>query len=124
MIQRRTKLIVADNSGALEMVVIHIYGASKKMKATLGDIVQCIVKRADPLGIVKDDEMVTVAVVRIRKEYHRADGSYIRFDENAGVVIDNAKDKNPRGTRVFGPIARELKEKGFDKIASLAEEVY
>ena len=124
MIQRRTNLTVADNSGALEMVVIHIYGASKKMKATLGDIVPCIVKRADPLGIVKDDEMVTVAVVRIRKEYHRADGSYIRFDENAGVVIDNAIDKNPRGTRVFGPIARELKEKGFDKIASLAEEVY
>ncbi len=124
MIQRRTNLTVADNSGALEMVVIHIYGASKKMKATLGDIVQCVVKRADPLGIVKDDELVTVAIVRIRKEYHRADGSYIRFDENAGVVIDNATDKNPRGTRVFGPIARELKEKGFDKIASLAEEVY
>ena len=124
MIQRRTKLKVADNSGALEMVVIHIYGASKKMKATLGDIVQCVVKRADPLGIVKDDELVIVAIVRIHKEYHRADGSYIRFDENAGVVIDNAIDKNPRGTRVFGPIARELKEKGFDKIASLAEEVY
>ena len=124
MIQRRTNLTVADNSGALEMVVIHIYGASKKMTATLGDIVQCVIRRADPLGIVKDDELVIVAVVRIRKEYHRADGSYIRFDENAGVVIDNAKDKNPRGTRVFGPIARELKEKGFDKIASLAEEVY
>ncbi len=124
MVQRRTSLVVADNSGALEMVIIHIYGASKKMTATLGDIVQCVVKRADPLGIVKDDELVTVAIVRVRKEYHREDGSYIRFDENAGVVIDNAKDKNPRGTRVFGPIARELKEKGFDKIASLAEEVY
>ncbi len=124
MVQRRTSLTVADNSGALEMVVIHIYGASKKMTATLGDIVQCVIKRADPLGIVKDDELVTVVIVRIRKEYHRADGSYIRFDENAGVVIDNKKDKNPRGTRVFGPIARELKEKGFDKIASLAEEVY
>jgi large subunit ribosomal protein L14 len=124
MIQRRTSLKVADNSGALEMVVIHIYGSSKRTIATLGDVVQCIVKRADPLGIVKDDEMVIVVIVRVRKEYHRADGSYIRFDENAGVVIDNAKDKNPRGTRVFGPIARELKEKGFDKIASLAEEVY
>lgn len=124
MIQRRTNIAVADNSGALEMVVIHIYGASKKMTATLGDVVQCVVKRADPLGIVKDDELVTVVVVRVRKEYHRADGSYIRFDENAGVVIDNANDKNPRGTRVFGPIAREIKEKGFDKIASLAEEVY
>ena len=124
MIQRRTNLSIADNSGALEMVVIHIYGASKKMTATLGDVVQCVIRRADPLGIVKDDELVTVVVVRVRKEFHRKDGSYIRFDENAGVVIDNAKDKNPRGTRVFGPIARELKEKGFDKIASLAEEVY
>lgn len=124
MIQRRTNLKVADNSGALEMVVIHIYGASKKMTATLGDVVQCVIRRADPTGIVKDDELVAVVVVRTRKEYHRTDGSYIRFDENAGVVIDNAKDKNPRGTRVFGPIARELKEKGFDKIASLAEEVY
>jgi len=124
MIQRRTNLSIADNSGALEMVVIHIYGASKKMTATLGDIVQCVIRRADPLGIVKDDELVTVVVVRVRKEFHRKDGSYIRFGENAGVVIDNAKDKNPRGTRVFGPIARELKEKGFDKIASLAEEVY
>lgn len=124
MIQRRTNLKVADNSGALEMVVIHIYGASKKMTATLGDVVQCVVRRADPLGIVKDDELVKVVVVRVHKEFHRADGSYIRFDDNAGVVIDNPKDKNPRGTRVFGPIAREVKEKGFDKIASLAEEVY
>lgn len=124
MIQRRTNLKVADNSGALEMVVIHIYGASKKMTATLGDVVQCVVRRADPLGIVKDDELIKVVIVRVHKEFHRADGSYIRFDDNAGVVIDNPKDKNPRGTRVFGPIAREVKEKGFDKIASLAEEVY
>lgn len=124
MVQRRTSLKVADNSGALEMVVIHIYGASKKSIARLGDVVQCVVKRADPLGIVKDDELVTVVIVRTHKEHHRADGSYIRFDDNAGVVIDNKKDKNPRGTRVFGPIAREIKEKGFDKIASLAEEVY
>jgi len=124
MIQRRTNIKVADNSGALEMVVIHIYGSWKKTTATLGDIVQCVVKRADPNGIVKDDELVPVVIVRTRKEYRRADGSYIRFDENAAVVIDNAKDKNPRGTRVFGPVARELKEKGFDKIASLAEEMY
>lgn len=124
MIQRRTNLNVADNSGVLEMVVIHIYGASKKLTATLGDVVQCVVRRADPLGIVKDDELVKVVIVRVKKEYHRADGSYIRFDENAGVVIDNPKDKNPRGTRVFGPVAREVKEKGFDKIASLASEVY
>jgi large subunit ribosomal protein L14 len=124
MVQRRTNLTVADNSGALEMVIIHIYGASKKMTAGIGDVVQCIVKRANPGGTVKDDEKVVVVVVRTRKEHHRRDGSYIRFDDNAGVVIDNADDKNPRGTRVFGPVARELKEKGFDKIVSLAQEVY
>lgn len=124
MIQRRTNLKVADNSGALEMVVIHIYGAWKRMTAGLGDVVQCVIKRADPIGIVKDDELVYVVVVRTKKEHRRSDGSYIRFDENAGVVIDSIKDKNPRGTRVFGPVARELKEKGFDKIVSLAPEVY
>jgi large subunit ribosomal protein L14 len=124
MIQRRTKLVVADNSGAQIMSVIHIYGASKQKFARLGDIVQCVVKKADPQGIVKDDEMVKVVVVRTHKELQRRDGSYIRFDDNAGVVIDNDKDKNPRGTRVFGPIARELKEKGFDKIVSMAAEVW
>lgn len=124
MVQRRTKITVADNSGAQEMVVIHIYGAWKKLTAGIGDIVQCVVKKADPTGIVKDDELVPVVIVRTRKEYHRADGSYIRFDDNAGVVIDNRTDRNPRGSRVFGPIARELKEKGFDKIASLATEMY
>lgn len=124
MIQRRSKLAVADNSGAQEMVVTHIYGASKQTVAKVGDIVQCVVKKADPQGGVKDDELVYVVVVRTRKEYHRSDGSYIRFDDNAGVVIDNQKDKNPRGTRVFGPVVRELKERGFDKIISLAAEVY
>ncbi|MEK7074120.1 MAG: 50S ribosomal protein L14 [Patescibacteria group bacterium] len=124
MVQRRTKITVADNSGAQEMVVIHIYGGGQKMTATLGDVVQCVVKKADPLGIVKDDELVHVVIVRTRKEFHRADGSYIRFDDNAGVVVDNTPDQNPRGTRVFGPVARETKEKGFDKIASLAVEVY
>lgn len=124
MVQRRTHIKVADNSGVQEMVITHIFGAWKKLTADIGDVVQCVVKKADPLGLVKDDELVTVVIVRTRKEYRRVDGSYIRFDDNAGVVIDNAKDKNPRGTRVFGPIAREIKEKGFDKIASLAEEVY
>ena len=124
MIQRRTHLTVADNSGAQSIVVTHIFGAWKKLTAGIGDVVQCVVKRADPLGLVKYDELVTVVIVRTRKEFRRSDGSYIRFDDNAGVVIDNAKDKNPRGTRVFGPIAREIKEKGFDKIASLAVEVY
>lgn len=124
MIQRRTRVIVADNSGVQIMSVIHIYGASKQKFARLGDIVQCVVKKADPQGLVKDDELVKVVVVRTHKEYKRADGSYIRFDDNAGVLIDNDKDKNPRGTRVFGPIARELKEKGFDKIVSMAAEVW
>lgn len=122
MIQRRTALVAADNSGVQLMTVIHIYGASKQNKATLGATVQCVVKKADPTGIVKDDELVKVVIVRTHKEYHRTDGSYIRFDDNAGVVVDN--DGNPRGTRIFGPIAREIKEKGFDKIASMALEMY
>lgn len=124
MVQRRTKLIVADNSGVQLMSIIHIYGASKQKFARLGDIVQCVVKKADPQGLVKDDELVKVVIVRTHKEHQRPDGSYIRFDDNAGVLIDNDKDKNPRGTRVFGPVARELKEKGFDKIVSMAAEVW
>lgn len=124
MIQHKTKLVVADNSGVQMMTVIHIYGASKQKFAGLGDIVQCVVRKADPTGLVKDDELVKVVVVRTHKEYKRKDGSYIRFDDNAGVLIDNDKDKNPRGTRVFGPVARELKEKGFDKIVSMAPEVF
>jgi large subunit ribosomal protein L14 len=124
MVQRRTSLVVADNSGVQEMTITHIYGSSWRKFASLGDVVQCVVRRADPNGIVKDDELVKVVIVRTHKEYRRADGSYIRFDDNAGVVIDNPDDKNPRGTRVFGPIAREIKERGFDKIASMAPEVY
>lgn len=124
MVQRRTSLIIADNSGAQVMTITHIYGASKRKFAYIGDIVQCVIKKADPNGGVKDDELVKVVIVRTRKEFHRADGSYIRFDDNAGVLIDNKEDKNPRGTRVFGPVARELKELGFGKIMSMAQEVY
>ncbi|MBI3956197.1 50S ribosomal protein L14 [Candidatus Gottesmanbacteria bacterium] len=124
MIQRRTSLTVADNSGARVMVVIHIYGSSRRRFASLGDIVQCVVKKADPVGIVKEDELVKVVVARVHKEFGRPDGSYIRFDDNAGIIIDNKEDKNPRGTRIFGPIARELKEKGYNKIVSMAAEVY
>lgn len=124
MIQRRTSLVVADNSGAQKMVVIHIYGASKRKFASLGDVVQCVVKKADPQGTVKNDEMIKVVIARTHKEFRRSDGSYIRFDDNAGVVIDNPDDKNPRGTRIFGPVARELKERGFNKIVSMAGEVY
>lgn len=124
MVQRRTKLTPADNSGVQWMTITHIYGASRRDFATVGDVVQCVVKKADPVGIVKDDELVKVVIVRTRKAFRRKDGSYIRFDDNAGVIIDNPTDKNPRGTRVFGPIAREVKEKGFDKIASMAMEMY
>jgi large subunit ribosomal protein L14 len=124
MVQRRSKLTPADNSGVEIMQIIHIYGASKINFAYIGDIVQCVVKKAAPNGLIKEDEMVKVVIVRTRKELSRKDGSYIRFDDNAGVIIDNDVDKNPRATRVFGPVAREIKEMGFDKIASMAEEVY
>lgn len=121
MVQNRTMLTVADNSGALKLMLIGI--ANKRSVAYIGDIITCVVKDANPQGQVKDAEMVKAVVVRTRKEKRRNDGSYIRFSDNAAVVIDNAKDKNPRGTRIFGPIAREVKEAGFAKIASLAKEV-
>ncbi len=124
MIQLRSQIVVADNTGARLLSLIHVYGGYRKKTATIGDIVKCVIKKADPLGMVKSHEMVKVVVVRTRKEFRRPDGSYIRFDDNAGVVIDNEKDKNPKGTRIFGPIAREIKELGFKKIASIAKEVY
>ncbi len=123
MIQHRTMLKVADNSGARILQVIHIFGGSKRKFGFLGDVLNCVVKEAIPTGQVKESEIVKVVLVRSRKERRRADGSYIRFSDNAGVVIDNAKDKNPRGTRIFGPIAREVKDRGFAKIASMAIEV-
>ena len=123
MIQTRSILKVADNSGAKFMVVIHIFGGSKRKFGGIGDIVNCVVKQASPIGQVKDGEIVKAVVVRTRKEYRRLDGSYIRFSENAGVIIDNPKDRNPKGTRIFGPIAREVRDKGFAKIASMAVEV-
>lgn len=123
MIQTRTILHVADNSGAKSLSVTRIIGGSKRKFGYLGDIVQCVVKQAIPTGTVKDGEMVKVVVVRTKKERRRSDGSYIRFSDNAGVVIDNEKDKNPVGTRIFGPIAREVKDRGYAKIASMAIEV-
>jgi len=123
MIQHRSILRVADNSGAKRLLVIHVLGGSKRKFGFIGDILNCVVKEASPNGQVKDSEIVKVVLVRSRKEYKRADGSYVRFSDNAGVLIDNIKDKNPRGTRIFGPIAREVKEKGFTKIASMAPEV-
>ncbi|GDX62363.1 50S ribosomal protein L14 [Candidatus Levyibacteriota bacterium] len=123
MIQHRSILRSADNSGAKVLMVIHVFGGSKRKFGFLGDILNCVVKEAVPTGQVKTGEIVKVILVRARKEHKRIDGSYVRFSENAGVVIDNAKDKNPRGTRVFGPIAREVKDAGFAKIASMAVEV-
>ncbi len=123
MIQLRTILGSADNSGAKALIVIHIYGGSRRKFGRIGDIIHCVVKEASPHGQVKDSEMVKAIVVRTRKEFRRKDGSYIRFSDNAAVVIDNPKDKNPRGTRIFGPIPREIREKGFAKIASMAVEV-
>lgn len=123
MVQRRTKLNVADNSGVQEMHIIHIYGSSKHTFARVGDIVQCVVRKADPNGLVKDDELVKVVIVRTKKEMRRSDGSYIRFDDNAGVVVNSLEDPTPKGTRIFGPVARELKDT-FPKIASMAMEVW
>lgn len=123
MIQHRSILTVADNSGAKQLMVIQIFGGSKRRVGYIGDILNCVVQGANSTGTVKDSQIVKAILVRSRKEYKRDDGSYIRFSENAAVVIDNAKDKNPIGTRIFGPIAREVKEKGFAKIASMASEV-
>lgn len=123
MIQLRSILIAADNSGAKSLSVIHIFGGSNRRFGRIGDIVNAVVKEATPHGTVKDAEIVKAVVVRTRKEFRRSDGSYIRFSDNAAVIIDNPKDKNPKGTRIFGPIAREVKDAGFAKIASMAVEV-
>lgn len=122
MIRLRTILTPADNTGAKALRVIHIYRGFKRSTGSVGDTVAAVVDQADTSGIVKDSEIVRVVVVRTKKEVRRQDGTYIRFDDNAGVVVD--KDGNPRGTRVFGPIAKEVKDAGFAKIASLAKEIY
>lgn len=123
MIQLRTVLTPADNSGAKRLRVIHIHGGFQRRFGSIGDLVTCAVDRADPHGYVKDGQLVKVVVVRTKKEVRRSDGSYIRFDDNAGVVIESLVNKIPVGSRVFGPVAREVKELGFSKIASLAPEV-
>jgi large subunit ribosomal protein L14 len=122
MIQHRTMLVVADNTGAKKLQCIRVLGGYQKRYARLGDIITCVVKDALPHGVVKRHEVVHAVLVRTRKETRRLDGSYIRFDENAAVVIDR-KSKEPKGTRVFGPVARELRGRGFVKIVSLAPEV-
>ena len=122
MVQHRSVIKVADNSGAKKLQVIQPLGGSAKRKATLGQIVVAVVKGADPNGQVQDHEIVKAVMVRTRKERRRADGSYVRFDDNAAVIVD--KDGNLRATRVFGPIAREVRDAGYTKIASLAKEVW
>lgn len=121
MIHRQTLLKIADNSGARVAKVIGIPGYSNRKSAGLGDIVVVAVQRATPNTAIKRHDVEKVVIVRVHKEHRRKDGTYIRFDDNAGVIIDKKKD--PRGSRIFGPIGREVKERGFDKIASLAPEV-
>jgi large subunit ribosomal protein L14 len=122
MIQQETRLKVADNTGAQELMCIRILGGSKRRYGTIGDQFVASVKSATPTSSVKKGEVVRAVIVRVVKEYRREDGSYIRFDDNAAVILD-ATGFNPRGTRIFGPVARELREKGFMKIVSLAPEV-
>jgi large subunit ribosomal protein L14 len=121
VIQNETRLKVADNSGARSLLTIRILGGSKRRSAGIGDVIVASVKEATPGGAVRKGEVVRAVVVRTTKETRRDDGSYIRFGENAGVVINN--DGAPRGTRIFGPVARELREKGYTRIISLAPEV-
>jgi len=122
MIQVQSMLSVADNSGAKKLMCIRVLGGYKKRFAKVGDIITCSVKMAAPRSAVKKGEVIHAVIVRQRKEVRRKDGTYIRFDENAAVVVD-PKTKEPKGTRIFGPIARELRGKGFQKIVSLAPEV-
>lgn len=124
MLQLRSVLKVADNTGSQEAAFISVLGHQNKKIAYLGDIIRMVVKKADPNGLFKKGDLVLGVVARTRKEKRRMDGSFIRFSDNAVVLIDNLKDKNPKGTRVFGPVAKELKERGFSKIISLAKEVY
>ncbi|ANB59350.1 large subunit ribosomal protein L14 [Anoxybacillus voinovskiensis] len=121
MIQQETRMKVADNSGAREVLVIKVLGGSGRRYANIGDVVVVTVKDATPGGVVKKGQVVKAVVVRTKRGVRRSDGSYIRFDENACVIIRD--DKSPRGTRIFGPVARELREKDFMKIVSLAPEV-
>ena len=121
MIQTETRLRVADNSGAKELLCIRILGGTSRQYANIGDVIVCAVKEATPGGVVKKGDVVKAVVVRSAKGLRRDDGTYIRFDENAAVIIK--EDKNPRGTRIFGPVARELRDKDYMKILSLAPEV-
>ena len=122
MLQHLSKMNVADNTGAKKLMVIRVLGGYQKRYARIGDVVTAVIKEAVPHSNVKKSDIVHVVIVRTRKEIRRADGSYIRFDENAGVIIDK-ENKEPKGTRIFGPVARELRAKKFMRILSLAPEV-
>jgi large subunit ribosomal protein L14 len=122
MIQQESRLKVADNTGARELLVIHVIGGSTRKYGHIGDVVVATVKSAAPQGSVKKSEVVKAVIVRCAKEWRREDGSTVRFDDNAAVILDT-DGQNPKGSRIFGPVARELREKGFMKIVSLAPEV-
>ncbi len=121
MIQAYSRLKVADNSGAREIMVIQVMGGSRRRYGSVGDVVVASVKQATPMGAVKKGDVVRAVVVRVAQPWRRSDGSYIRFDENAAVILSDAE--NPKGTRIFGPVARELRERNYMKIVSLAPEV-
>lgn len=121
MIQQESRMKVADNTGAKELLCIRVLGGTGRRYANIGDVVVCSVKKATPGGVVKKGDVVKAVIVRSKSGVRRADGSYIKFDENAAVIVK--EDKTPRGTRIFGPVARELREKGYTKILSLAPEV-
>ena len=123
MIQAETYLKVADNTGAKELKTIRVLGGSKRKFGNVGDVVVASVRKAAPGGTVKKGDVVKAVIVRTKKGVRRADGTYVRFDENAAVLINGADDRNPKGTRIFGPVARELRDKEYMKILSLAPEV-
>ena len=123
MVQMQTYLKVADNTGAKELMCFRVLGGTRKRYANIGDIVVCSVKKAAPGGTVKKGDVVKAVIVRTTKGVRRADGTYVRFDENAAVLINGADDHNPKGTRIFGPVARELRDREYMKILSLAPEV-
>ncbi len=122
MIQQESRLRVADNTGAKEVLCIRVMGGSKRRYGSVGDMIVATVKQAAPAGSVKKSDVVRAVIVRTAKEYKRADGSYIKFDDNAVVILDG-QTTSPKGTRIFGPVARELRDKGFMRIVSLAPEV-
>jgi large subunit ribosomal protein L14 len=124
MLQLRTILTIADNSGAKKASLIGVPGKGNRHYAYLGEIINIVVKEAIPYGQVKKSEILAAVIVRTKKERKRIDGSYIKFDDNACVILQAKDNKEPKGSRVFGPIAKEVKDKGFNKIASLAEEIY